>query len=368
MIADGARTDAYAAALERVITPESVVLDIGTGTGIAALIAARLGARRVFAVDPSPVIELARQAALDNGYADRIEFFEASSLDIELPEPADLAVADLHGVLPHHGAHLRVLEDARLRLLAPGATLIPDRDELWAALAEAAAEVVEDIDVWRTHSRGFDLEAARTCVVNDPIKLTLDDTSTMLGDPQLLAVLDYAAGPARNLSAATTFTARRSGRLNGLYVWFRTVLLGDLGFSNAPGARPASVYGQMFFPIADEVAVEEGDEVAVDLAANLVAERYVYSWKVRIGPEAEPRASFRQSTFAAVPLSTRMLHTADLAGSPRLSREGQLARRMMELMDGTRTLTELANEATVDGISPEQALALATRLSQKYGE
>ena len=63
MIADSVRMDAYAAALERVVKPGSVVLDIGTGTGIAALIACRLGARRVFAVEPSSVIEVARQAA-----------------------------------------------------------------------------------------------------------------------------------------------------------------------------------------------------------------------------------------------------------------------------------------------------------------
>ena len=52
MIDDAVRMDAYVAALRRVVKPGDVVLDIGTGTGIFAVLAARLGARRVFAVEP----------------------------------------------------------------------------------------------------------------------------------------------------------------------------------------------------------------------------------------------------------------------------------------------------------------------------
>jgi protein arginine N-methyltransferase 1 len=51
MIADKGRTSAYARALESLVVPESVVLDIGTGAGILALLACRAGAARVYAVE-----------------------------------------------------------------------------------------------------------------------------------------------------------------------------------------------------------------------------------------------------------------------------------------------------------------------------
>ncbi len=367
MIADRVRMDAYAAALAQVVTPDSVVLDIGTGTGIVALLAARLGARRVFAVDPSPVIEVARQAAQDNGFADRIEFFEASAADVELPEPADVAVADLRGVLPYYTLHLRVLDDARRRLLRPGGILIPQRDVLWAALAEAPAEIGGDLNVWREHARGFDLESARTLVANEYVKVVLGDTDMLLSEPNRIGLVDYSAGQDSDLSTSSTFTVLRPGTLHGFCVWFDTVLIDGVGFSNAPGTRGESIYGQGFFPISEEVVVAAGEEVRVELAANLIDDSYVYRWNVRVGPEGAPRARFRQSTFEAFPLSARALHAADQARTPSLSPDGWLVRRALELMDGTHTIAEVADALEVDDRSRTEALALATRLSQKYG-
>src|SRR5690349_15960864 len=74
MIADTGRTAAYARALRSRIDSSSVVLDIGTGAGILALLACRAGARRVYAVEPSDAIQVAREAAAANGFADRIQF------------------------------------------------------------------------------------------------------------------------------------------------------------------------------------------------------------------------------------------------------------------------------------------------------
>src|SRR5215212_1061203 len=100
MIADEKRTDAYVAALQHAITPATVVLDIGTGTGIFAILACRFGARHVYAVEPGEAIHVARQIAHANGYADRITFIQDLSTHITLPEPANVVISDLHGVLP----------------------------------------------------------------------------------------------------------------------------------------------------------------------------------------------------------------------------------------------------------------------------
>ena len=48
MVSDKIRTDAYAQALQQLIKPGDVVVDIGTGPGILALLACRFGARRVY--------------------------------------------------------------------------------------------------------------------------------------------------------------------------------------------------------------------------------------------------------------------------------------------------------------------------------
>src|SRR5215204_5993778 len=137
MLADAPRMDAYAAALRRVIRPDSIVMDLGCGPGVFALLACKLGARRVYAVEPDNVIGLAREAAAANGSADRIEFFEDLSFNITVPEPATIIISDLRGCLPLFEQHLPAIKDARERLLARGGVLIPHRDILWAAPVEA---------------------------------------------------------------------------------------------------------------------------------------------------------------------------------------------------------------------------------------
>src|SRR5574338_341457 len=128
MLADAPRMDAYASALRHAIKPDSVVMDLGCGPGVFALLACKLGARRVYAVEPNNVIGLAREAAVANGFASRIEFFDTLSTDVTLPEPATLIVSDLRGVLPYYQQHLPSILDARKRLLARDGVLIPRRD------------------------------------------------------------------------------------------------------------------------------------------------------------------------------------------------------------------------------------------------
>src|ERR671911_3229618 len=97
MIADASRMDAYAAALRQTVKPDSIVMDLGCGPGVFALLACKLGARRVYAVEPANVIGLAREAAVANGFADRIQFFENMSTEITLDERATIIVSDLRG-------------------------------------------------------------------------------------------------------------------------------------------------------------------------------------------------------------------------------------------------------------------------------
>ena len=128
MIANRPRVERYVEALRQAVKPDSVVLDLGCGQGLFALLACRFGARRVYAIEPDNVINIAREAAAANGFRDRIEFFQSVSTEVTLPEPATIIISDLRGVLPWFQKHIPSIVDARQRLLAPGGVLIPRRD------------------------------------------------------------------------------------------------------------------------------------------------------------------------------------------------------------------------------------------------
>src|SRR3712207_3655914 len=92
MIADNVRMDAYMNALRHVVNTDSVVLDIGTGTGIFAMLACQFGARRVYAIEPSDVIHVAREIAIANGYAERIVYIQDFLSQVTMPEQANIIV------------------------------------------------------------------------------------------------------------------------------------------------------------------------------------------------------------------------------------------------------------------------------------
>src|SRR5437867_2580258 len=135
MISDEVRMGAFVRALRQAVKPGAVVIDIGTGTWIFALLACRFGARRVYAIEPDDAIQVAREIAVANGCADRIEFIQDLSTGVTLGERADVIISDIGGVLPWFQQHIPSIADARRRFLAPGGALIPQRDTAWAAVA-----------------------------------------------------------------------------------------------------------------------------------------------------------------------------------------------------------------------------------------
>jgi SAM-dependent methyltransferase len=77
-----------------------VVIDVGCGTGILGIIAAKLGAGKVYGVDASPdVVAVAGANAATHGVADRMEFFQGDLFD-PLPDgvKADVIIGDVSGI------------------------------------------------------------------------------------------------------------------------------------------------------------------------------------------------------------------------------------------------------------------------------
>jgi protein arginine N-methyltransferase 1 len=304
MLADAPRMDAYAAALRRVIRPGAVVMDLGCGPGVFALLACKLGARRVYAVEPNNVIGLAREAAAANGFLDRIEFFDKLSTDIDLPEPATIIVSDLRGVLPFFQQNIPSIIDARKRLLARDGVLIPRRDVLWAAVVEAPEQYEELITPWQNQFE-LDLSAATRFVTNTWRKSDIKPAQ-FLTEPVCWNTIDYHEVETPDARAEISWRAERNGTAHGFAVWFDSELIDDAGFSNHP-ARPRMIYGQGFFPFSQPVLVSENDRIALRLAAKFVQDDYVWRWDTDFMDRERIKASFRQSTFYGVPLSTAQL-------------------------------------------------------------
>lgn len=333
MMADHVRRDAYAEALRRAVKPGAVVANIGAGTGIFALLACRFGAARVYAIENDDIIELAKDLAAENGFGDRIEFIKAISTDVTLPEPADVVVSDLRGVLPLLGQHLPSIIDARQRLLARGGSLIPMRDTLWAGLVDVPDLYRHLVEPWGQNPYGFDFDGARMLSANrwSKVRVTPDQ---MLAEPQSWTTLKYDMTETVNAQGSLSWVVGRPGTAHGVCVWFESTLVDGVSLSAAPG-HPELVYGSGFFPWSHPVPVARGDVVAVEISADLVGAEYVWSWGSRVhegGSGGTLKAEFHQSSFFASPISKAELRRGSPHSVPTLNDDGYVDHAILSLM------------------------------------
>lgn len=371
MIADRGRTSAYARALEACVAPSSIVLDIGTGAGILALLACRAGARKVYAVESDDVIQIAKEAAAANGFAERIEFVQALSTAIDLPEKADVVIADVHGSTPMFGRSLISILDARDRLLAPNGAIIPAQETLWAALVcspEAHADVLE---TWSLES-GFDLTPARNRAVNEWHKqwLTSDE---LVVEPKCWATLDYLQHRTLGAAGEVAWTIDAVTPAHGIAIWFDCQTATGIGFSNSPLSGERHVYGQSVLWWPAPISLSPRDKVIIRLRADFVGDEYIWRCDTRVeGCAGHETAAFRQSTWNAASFSTDRLRRRASTFVPLVTDDGRIDARILQLMTEGRSLADIADRIVAAFPSSfadlDAALTRVGNVSERYSK
>jgi protein arginine N-methyltransferase 1 len=380
MIADRARIEAYRQALRRTITPDSIVIDLGAGTGILSLLSCQLGARHVYAIESSNAIELARDVAGENGFQDRITFIRGDSTKASVPERADVVVSDMRGVLPLFERHLPSIVDARIQLLAPGGHLIPRSDEIWVAPVDAPDLYHEVVGPWEDAPGGLLMKEARMLATQTWRKARVEP-GDLMSAPRSWTLIDYTRVEEPNASGSLRWTVQRPGTVHGFVAWFSTELCDGVGFTNAPGG-PELIYGQAFFPWWEAVSVLEGDSIEVELSANLVHADYIWSWNSRVtrptggaaqgeGGSDRLKAQFHQSTFYGQTLSLDQIYRRAADHVPELGTAGDVARFVLDRIDGQTSLAEIADgllESFPDEFRDRNAaLDCVGRISLEFG-
>lgn len=274
MVGDRVRLDAYLDAIRRVVHPGSVVADIGSGSGVFAVAACQAGARRVYAVEPGDIIQVAREIAIANGCADRIEFVQQFSTDTSLPEPADVIVLDVRSVLPDE--QIPVAIDARRRLLKRGGIIVPSRDALWASVVSSPSLYQRHVGAWDSDPGGLDVSPIRTAAVNRGYKCRVAPEQ-LVCEPKRWATIDYGAADDVVVAGSVEWTVSEPIIAHGVVAWFETTLAEGVTLSNRPG-NPALLYGQQYFPWASPKPLAPGQNVRIEFRGS--GDASLYQWDV----------------------------------------------------------------------------------------
>ena len=131
MLADSVRMDAYHAAIQRYVTSQDCVVDIGTGTGVLAFFAAANNPRKIYALDHSKkMVKYARAAAEANGIAN-VTFVVTSSYEFSPAEPIDVIIQEQMGFVLFDESMLEIILDVRDRCLKTGGRILPAKFEFY---------------------------------------------------------------------------------------------------------------------------------------------------------------------------------------------------------------------------------------------
>jgi protein arginine N-methyltransferase 7 len=269
IVRDIGRNEAYEAALRRAVFPGCKVLEIGAGTGLLAMMAARAGAGEVITCESDCAVAAAAQEIVArNGYADRVRVLakHSTAIDVQadLGGPADILVSEIiaddllgEGTLP-------ACEHAVRHLIKPGALVIPGRGFVRVALA--------DDDEWESarmdQIAGFDLSVFNRLARPHREFDVGTGRLTLRSEAADMFAFDFASGGPFPEATATVTLSAQSRRINGIAQWIALEMDQEGRYENRPEPGARSSWSALFYPFDRPLDVVPGDKIMVHARHN----------------------------------------------------------------------------------------------------
>ena len=338
-LSDRPRLAAFDAAIRATVRPGDVVVDLGCGTGILGLMACRAGAGRVYAIDGSGMLGVARQAAHANGVVDRIVHLHGHSGRIDLPERVDVVVADQIGRMGFEAGVVEFFEDVRRRWLKPEGRVVPRTTTTWLAPVEAA-DLWARVEFWESAPLGFDFSSVREGAANTGYPSAFDAGQLLgAGLPAVTFDLTRPQSASGAVTGEVTVRVTRAGVMHGLAGWFTAELAPGITMTNAPGAPDRIFRQNVFLPLDPPVPALPADEVHARLVVR--PNELVLAWRVTVSRESAAVAVRHGTTLRGMLIAREDLDRTNPARLPHLSHWADARATVLELCDGQRSLRDV---------------------------
>lgn len=279
MMNDKKRNEAYYRALRGIVTPNSSVFEIGTGSGLLSMMAARLGAREVVTCEAEPLIaKTAQKIISSNGLDTQIKQLSKRSTEVALGQDltcqADILVSEIFSSELLGERVLPAIEDAKRRLLRPGGRVIPAVGSIMVALfgGEDVGLNLRVDDV-----AGFDLSGFNQIVSQRRTIARTDLSIDMLSADVEAFRFDFERDnhwPAQK--KILRIPVRQSGRCLGLIQWMHLSMGEGTTFENHPAiSTPASSWTRCAYLLPLPIDINPSQTVIVEAVHNRVCPWFV---------------------------------------------------------------------------------------------
>ncbi|RKP12055.1 S-adenosyl-L-methionine-dependent methyltransferase [Piptocephalis cylindrospora] len=266
MLKDEVRTTSYRNAiyLSKHLFKDKVVLDVGCGTGILSMFAASCGAKHVYGVDMSNIIDQARIIVADNNLTDRITLIKGKVEEVELPvKEVDIIISEWMGYFLLYESMLDTVLVARDRWLAKDGLIFPDKAVMHIASIEDGQYREEKIDFW-DNVYGFKMTSIRDAALKEPL-VDVVDPSNVNSSASAFKEIDILTVTKEDLAFTAPFriTSNRDDYVHAFIAWFDIVFSAchkPIHFSTGPAAKYTH-WKQTVFYTPDAMVVEAGDVI-----------------------------------------------------------------------------------------------------------
>eukprot|EP00933_Yihiella_yeosuensis_P040533 TRINITY_DN34861_c0_g1_i1.p1 TRINITY_DN34861_c0_g1~~TRINITY_DN34861_c0_g1_i1.p1 ORF type:complete len:379 (+),score=61.44 TRINITY_DN34861_c0_g1_i1:41-1177(+) len=278
MLKDQARTGSYMKAImnSKHLFEGKTVLDIGSGTGILCLFAAKAGARQVFGIECSDIAGYATEIAKQNGYGDVITYIKGKVEEVELPVlKVDIIISEWMGYFLIYESMLDSVLFARDKWLKyPGGAMFPDHARLYMSAIEDGEYKDEKFGFW-DHVGGFNFSPMEGMVLQEPISDIVEETAVVTDSPCVLE-LDLLKVSLSDLDFLVPYSLKvwKKDFVHALVVWFdvsfeSSACLGSpaIVLSTAPN-KPATHWKQTVLYLEKPLVVHDGDVISGVIAAR----------------------------------------------------------------------------------------------------
>ncbi|KAJ3268517.1 Protein arginine N-methyltransferase 1 [Terramyces sp. JEL0728] len=293
MLKDEVRTTSYRNAIYQNshLFKDKVVLDVGCGTGILCMFAAKAGAKMVIGVDMSNIIDQAKVIVKDNNLDSKITLLKGKMEEVQLPvDKVDIIISEWMGYCLLYETMLNTVLYARDRYLVKGGLIFPDKATMYLTGIEDGQYMDEKIHFW-DNVYGFDMSHIKHLAIKEPL-VDCVNQNAMATTSSAFKTIDLYTVQIKDLTFAEPFELKctRSDYIHAFVCYFDiefTACHKLVKFSCGP-QDPYTHWKQTVFYLHKHLAVEEGDVITGEfsLAPNKQNERdldlnikYKYSGK-----------------------------------------------------------------------------------------